>query len=84
MREKIEKFRGRPCKGCKYAPYSQDCYPAFPTGFFCKGDIDDLFSLLKEEIKKVENPYSKYAAGDEHEVGFEACRLNIIKKMEEK
>jgi len=39
---------------------------------------------LIEEIKKVENPYSKYAAGDEHEVGFEACRLNIIKKMEEK
>jgi hypothetical protein len=38
-------------------------------------------SLIREEIKKVENPYHK---AQMHWHGFELCREKILKKMEEK
>jgi hypothetical protein len=53
MRENLVQFRGRICKGCGYAPYSHDCYPAFPGGLLCKGDADDLLALFREEISKL-------------------------------
>jgi hypothetical protein len=57
---------------------------------------DQILSLLREEIKKVENPHDHFKAkldigtvtilpsGDCRYEGFEDCRQKILKKMEEK
>ena len=63
--------------------------------FFKNSDLETLIKamfdngaeaiLLKvcSEIEKVKNPYSKYAGGDAHETGFEACRQKILTLLKE-
>ena len=85
MREKLRKFEGKNCTKCGHeADIIQKCYLRWPTGLLCEGDIDELLSLLAEEVKKVENPNKGAYYSEMRHDAFESCRQAILKLLEEK
>jgi hypothetical protein len=80
MRAQIANFEDGSCGECPYWP----CPTRDMTKKFCLLEVDQLLSLVREEIKKVENPYPDRRGYEVQRAAFEEGRNDILKALEEK